>query len=75
MCPPEVRCVTKLWHPNITEQGEICLSILRQNSGTIPAFLGSDSLYENGQELTFAMGWRRGGGGGWVPVFFVLNLP
>lgn len=32
MCPPEVRCLTKLWHPNITEQGEICLSILRQNS-------------------------------------------
>jgi len=30
--PPTVSCGTRLWHPNISEQGEICLSILRQNS-------------------------------------------
>ena len=30
--PPVVKCLTKLWHPNISEEGEICLSLLRQNS-------------------------------------------
>jgi len=32
MSPPTVKCSTKLWHPNISEEGEICLSLLRQNS-------------------------------------------
>ncbi|XP_014205315.1 NEDD8-conjugating enzyme UBE2F-like isoform X2 [Copidosoma floridanum] len=32
MLPPTVKCLTKLWHPNINEDGEVCLSILRQNS-------------------------------------------
>ncbi|UMM12580.1 hypothetical protein L5515_001286 [Caenorhabditis briggsae] len=31
-CPPIVKCLTRIWHPNITEDGAICLSILRQNS-------------------------------------------
>lgn len=30
--PPVVQCRTKLWHPNITEDGKICLSILREHS-------------------------------------------
>lgn len=30
--PPEVRCKTKIWHPNITEEGQICLSLLREHS-------------------------------------------
>ncbi|XP_018019425.1 NEDD8-conjugating enzyme UBE2F [Hyalella azteca] len=30
--PPIVRCETKLWHPNISEDGDICLSLLRKNS-------------------------------------------
>ena len=30
--PPVVHCRTKLWHPNITEDGKICLSILREHS-------------------------------------------
>lgn len=30
--PPKAVCHTKIWHPNITEAGEICLSLLRQNS-------------------------------------------
>ncbi|XP_008211646.1 NEDD8-conjugating enzyme UBE2F [Nasonia vitripennis] len=32
MIPPKVKCLTKLWHPNINEDGDVCLSILRQNS-------------------------------------------
>ncbi|XP_043277237.1 NEDD8-conjugating enzyme UBE2F-like isoform X2 [Venturia canescens] len=32
MTPPKVKCLTKLWHPNINEDGDVCLSILRQNS-------------------------------------------
>ncbi|KAJ8923707.1 hypothetical protein NQ315_010288 [Exocentrus adspersus] len=32
MVPPVVKCVTKLWHPNITESGEVCLSLLRRHS-------------------------------------------
>jgi ubiquitin-protein ligase len=35
IAPPEVRCLTRLWHPNISEQGDVCLSILRQNSGKL----------------------------------------
>ena len=30
--PPTVKCLTRIWHPNIAEDGAICLSILRQNS-------------------------------------------
>lgn len=27
-----VKCLTRLWHPNISETGEVCLSLLRQHS-------------------------------------------
>ena len=30
--PPNVTCNTRLWHPNINEDGEVCLSLLRQSS-------------------------------------------
>lgn len=30
--PPVVKCMTRVFHPNITEDGAICLSILRQNT-------------------------------------------
>ena len=30
--PPMVRCNTRIWHPNINEDGEVCLSLLRQTS-------------------------------------------
>lgn len=30
--PPKVKCSTMLWHPNISVNGDICLSLLRQNS-------------------------------------------
>ncbi|CAG7786251.1 unnamed protein product [Allacma fusca] len=30
--PPVVKCNTKLWHPNINEDGAVCLSLLRQSS-------------------------------------------
>lgn len=32
MAPPSVHCETKLWHPNISEDGAVCLSLLRQSS-------------------------------------------
>ncbi|MFH4981831.1 hypothetical protein AB6A40_008540 [Gnathostoma spinigerum] len=53
--PPIVKCLTPVWHPNITEDGAICLSLLRQNSldgfGWMPTrrlidvILGLDSLF------------------------------
>ncbi|VDN02046.1 unnamed protein product [Thelazia callipaeda] len=53
--PPVVKCLTRVWHPNITEEGAICLSLLRQNSidgyGWMPTrrlidvVLGLDSLF------------------------------
>ncbi|XP_031567861.1 NEDD8-conjugating enzyme UBE2F-like [Actinia tenebrosa] len=30
--PPTVTCKTKIWHPNISESGEVCLSLLRQHT-------------------------------------------
>ncbi|KAJ8321026.1 hypothetical protein KUTeg_002613 [Tegillarca granosa] len=30
--PPVVVCKTRIWHPNINEDGEVCLSLLRQSS-------------------------------------------
>ncbi len=37
LSPPSVRCLTKIWHPNIAEGagGEVCLSILRLNSAAL----------------------------------------
>ena len=32
MSPPQVKCLTRMWHPNISEEGDVCLSILRQSS-------------------------------------------
>ncbi|XP_078537446.1 NEDD8-conjugating enzyme UBE2F isoform X3 [Lissotriton helveticus] len=32
MVPPKVKCSTRIWHPNITETGDICLSLLREHS-------------------------------------------
>lgn len=32
MTPPRVKCTTKLWHPNISVTGDVCLSLLRQHS-------------------------------------------
>jgi len=32
MVPPKVKCLTRLWHPNINEEGAICLSLLRHSS-------------------------------------------
>ncbi|XP_041975032.1 NEDD8-conjugating enzyme UBE2F-like [Aricia agestis] len=32
MAPPKVKCLTRLWHPNINVDGDICLSLLRQTS-------------------------------------------
>ncbi|XP_071443500.1 NEDD8-conjugating enzyme UBE2F-like [Hetaerina americana] len=32
MAPPQVRCMTKLWHPNISVDGDVCLSLLRASS-------------------------------------------
>lgn len=31
--PPKVRCLTRICHPNITETGKICLSLLREHDG------------------------------------------
>jgi len=32
MTPPTVKCLTRIWHPNINEEGDVCLSILRTSS-------------------------------------------
>jgi ubiquitin-protein ligase len=42
-----VKCLTQLWHPNISEQGDICLSILRQNSGKLSNLTAPKLLDKN----------------------------
>lgn len=42
--PPAVQCLTKLWHPNITENGKVCLSILREHSLDGTGWLPTRSL-------------------------------
>lgn len=32
LSPPVVKCLTRLWHPNINEDGDVCLSLLRLNA-------------------------------------------
>lgn len=39
--PPSIRFVTKVWHPNVYENGDLCISILHQpvedsTSGELP---------------------------------------
>jgi ubiquitin-conjugating enzyme E2 M len=29
--PPKVRILTRTWHPNVTEEGSVCLSLLKEN--------------------------------------------
>jgi ubiquitin-conjugating enzyme E2 M len=29
--PPSIRILTRVWHPNVTEDGAVCLSILKEN--------------------------------------------
>jgi len=55
IAPPAVKCLTRIWHPNINEDGAVCLSILRPNSldgygwapsrKVIDVVMGLDSLF------------------------------
>uniref|UniRef100_A0A914V3K5 E2 NEDD8-conjugating enzyme n=1 Tax=Plectus sambesii TaxID=2011161 RepID=A0A914V3K5_9BILA len=55
--PPKVKCLTRTWHPNISEEGSVCLSLLRQQSldgyGWMPTrrlrdvVLGLNSLFSD----------------------------
>lgn len=42
--PPQVECRTKLWHPNISEEGKICLSLLREHAMDGTGWLPTRSL-------------------------------
>lgn len=44
--PPQVECKTKIWHPNITEEGKVCLSILREHSMDGTGWLPTRTLKE-----------------------------
>uniref|UniRef100_A0A674HTX6 Ubiquitin conjugating enzyme E2 F (putative) n=1 Tax=Taeniopygia guttata TaxID=59729 RepID=A0A674HTX6_TAEGU len=47
MVPPKVKCLTRIWHPNITETGEICLrsgSSALRNLNVLGAGKGMNSL-------------------------------
>uniref|UniRef100_A0A671SL42 E2 NEDD8-conjugating enzyme n=1 Tax=Sinocyclocheilus anshuiensis TaxID=1608454 RepID=A0A671SL42_9TELE len=45
MVPPKVKCLTRIWHPNIAETGEICLSLLREHSIDGTGLWGLNSLF------------------------------
>lgn len=44
--PPIVKCTTKIWHPNIDEDGRVCLSLLRQSSLDSSGWAPTRKLYE-----------------------------
>lgn len=44
--PPHAECKTCLWHPNITEDGKVCLSILREHSMDGTGWLPTRTLKE-----------------------------
>ncbi len=44
LIPPIATCRTRIWHPNITEDGKICLSILREHAIDGTGWLPTRSL-------------------------------
>ena len=44
--PPIVKCTTKIWHPNIDEDGKVCLSLLRQSTLDSTGWAPTRKLYE-----------------------------
>ncbi|VDD77654.1 unnamed protein product [Mesocestoides corti] len=44
--PPIVKCTTKIWHPNIDEEGRVCLSLLRPSSLDSSGWAPTRKLYE-----------------------------
>ena len=56
--PPSVTCLTRLWHPNISEDGQICLSLLRPHS--VDGLGWAPTRWEGGG----GVGRRREDGGG-----------
>ena len=72
-----MRCETRIWHPNINEDGEVCLSLLRQNS--LDA-LGKEGGGGTGERVEGEEGEREkesrvrvGGGGMELPPMFSVN--
>ncbi|EAY16685.1 Ubiquitin-conjugating enzyme family protein [Trichomonas vaginalis G3] len=48
--PPKVLCLTKIWHPNIDEDGNVCLSTLRGET-----YLASTSIHAHYVALGFLL--------------------
>jgi ubiquitin-conjugating enzyme E2 F len=66
--PPKVHCGSKIWHPNINEKGDVCLSILRQSS--IDSFGTVFQLLSALKTLFFFKRLFQG----WLPTRTVLEV-
>ncbi len=44
--PPIAKCTTKIWHPNIDEEGRVCLSLLRLSSLDSSGWAPTRKLHE-----------------------------
>uniref|UniRef100_A0A8C9K0R3 E2 NEDD8-conjugating enzyme n=1 Tax=Panthera tigris altaica TaxID=74533 RepID=A0A8C9K0R3_PANTA len=45
MVPPKVKCLTRIWHPNITETGDICLSAREPETCFLLSFSFQDVVW------------------------------
>ncbi len=43
--PPIVHCTTKVWHPNIDNEGNVCLSLLRMSSLDLTGWAPTRTLW------------------------------
>ncbi|XP_039197865.1 NEDD8-conjugating enzyme UBE2F isoform X2 [Crotalus tigris] len=65
MVPPKVKCLTRIWHPNITETGEICLRGARWTCLSVPE---EWNLVSRRIETTGLLREHSIDGTGWAPT-------
>lgn len=56
--PPKVKCETMVYHPNIDLEGNVCLNILRWDTGVVEVVVAVPSGAESHFGPTYPSGWN-----------------